>query len=246
MLRSQSPMFLSSTRSIPICCSFYNQHHQRIVQILLLLFVLMLFVLTWTIFSFHRSSIQQTEKRSIVQDETRDQSAVDMTIQRLKDMIADENKSLSSSSSSSSVLSTSVLVDLSSPLTRESLGTATWSLLHTLSALYPCHPTEQEKIHARSLINALSVLYPCKSCARHFRAFIASSPPSVDTRHSLSIWMCEAHNSVNHRLNKQMIDCNTIHELYPAKLNDCGCSVQQEEEEEEKKEESGECIVARV
>ncbi|XP_074585565.1 FAD-linked sulfhydryl oxidase ERV1 isoform X2 [Curcuma longa] len=55
------------------------------------------------------------------------------------------------------------------PLTKEELGRATWTLLHSIAAQYPDHPTRQQKHDAKELMAIISRLYPCKECADHFK-----------------------------------------------------------------------------
>ncbi|XP_077233438.1 erv1/Alr family protein isoform X2 [Tasmannia lanceolata] len=55
------------------------------------------------------------------------------------------------------------------PLSKEELGRATWTLLHTLAAQFPDHPTRQQKRDAKELMAIMSRLYPCKECADHFK-----------------------------------------------------------------------------
>lgn len=131
-----------------------------------------------------------------------------------------------STPSASHVLNTlpsSYYVDLAPPMSRQSLGAASWSLLHMIAAMYPCHPSAEQQQHALSLITSLSYLYPCHMCASHFRTLIASSPPQVQSRSALSLWMCEAHNTVNIRLNKATVNCSLISSLWPSELRECGC-----------------------
>ena len=92
--------------------------------------------------------------------------------------------------------------DLTPPLSRESLGQATWSFLHTMAAVYPEQPNELEQRAARQLLEALGWLYPCAVCADHFRSTLSARPPTVGSRRELSGWLCEVHNEVNGRLDK--------------------------------------------
>ncbi|XP_075673228.1 FAD-linked sulfhydryl oxidase ERV1-like isoform X2 [Castanea sativa] len=56
-----------------------------------------------------------------------------------------------------------------SPVTKEDLGRATWTFLHTLPAQYPDNPTRQQKKDVKELMAILSRMYPCKECADHFK-----------------------------------------------------------------------------
>ena len=78
-------------------------------------------------------------------------------------------------------------------VTREDLGRATWTLMHTLAAQYPEQPSRQQQKDVRSLVSAmflspklrtagqrqlpdldcdqvdaLTRIYPCGDCAEHF------------------------------------------------------------------------------
>jgi mitochondrial FAD-linked sulfhydryl oxidase len=53
----------------------------------------------------------------------------------------------------------------------------------------------------------MATLYPCSHCAEEFRQGIGESPPRVESRAALSIWMCEAHNRVNRLLGKSEFAC---------------------------------------
>ncbi|PSC75506.1 FAD-linked sulfhydryl oxidase ERV1 [Micractinium conductrix] len=98
----------------------------------------------------------------------------------------------------------------SSTASREEVGRATWTFLHTLAAQYPEHPTRQQKRDARNLIDILTRMYPCGECAAHFKELVGSHPPQVATRADFSLWMCEAHNIVNRRLGKPTFNCSLV------------------------------------
>ncbi|KAG1342063.1 putative FAD-linked sulfhydryl oxidase ERV1 [Cocos nucifera] len=55
------------------------------------------------------------------------------------------------------------------PLTKEDIGRATWTLLHSIAAQFPDQPTRQQKRDAKELMAIISRLYPCKECADHFK-----------------------------------------------------------------------------
>ncbi|KAJ1928088.1 hypothetical protein IWQ60_002346 [Tieghemiomyces parasiticus] len=111
---------------------------------------------------------------------------------------------------------------ISQPLGNETaralLGQSTWRLIHTTMARFPLHPTENEKGALNQFIFLLSRLYPCGDCAEHFQQLLHELPPRIDTRYEAEQWACEAHNKVNARLGKDILDCSTVHSLY-----DCGC-----------------------
>jgi FAD-linked sulfhydryl oxidase len=53
-------------------------------------------------------------------------------------------------------------------VTKEELGRATWTFLHTLAAQFPERPSRQQQRDARALMDALTRIYPCGECAGHF------------------------------------------------------------------------------
>jgi FAD-linked sulfhydryl oxidase len=58
------------------------------------------------------------------------------------------------------------------PVSKEDLGRATWTFLHTLAAQFPEHPTRQQQRDARVLIESMTRIYPCADCAQHFQAIV--------------------------------------------------------------------------
>ena len=96
------------------------------------------------------------------------------------------------------------------------IGQHSWTLLHSLGAYYPEHPSERRKQQMRDFLTLFAQVFPCGSCATHFRQLMIEHPPAVDSRQDLSLWMCNAHNSVNQRLGKPLFDCNRIQERWDA------------------------------
>lgn len=58
------------------------------------------------------------------------------------------------------------------PTTKEDLGRATWTFLHTMAAQFPAKPTKQQQRDARTLIDCLTRVYPCADCAKHFQHIV--------------------------------------------------------------------------
>ncbi|KAJ6385614.1 hypothetical protein OIU77_028738 [Salix suchowensis] len=96
------------------------------------------------------------------------------------------------------------------PLTKEELGRATWTFLHTLAAQYPEHPTRQQKKDVKELMAILSRMYPCQECADHFKEVIKVNPVQAGSHAEFSQWMCHAHNVVNRSLGKLVFPCERV------------------------------------
>lgn len=93
------------------------------------------------------------------------------------------------------------------PLNKDELGSNTWNMLHTVAAYYPDNPTDEQKQFATSLIVSLAHLYPCSICAPDFQDSVSKHPPEVNSRTSLSLYVCRLHNEVNIKLGQTLFDC---------------------------------------
>ncbi|XP_075480713.1 FAD-linked sulfhydryl oxidase ERV1 [Primulina tabacum] len=98
----------------------------------------------------------------------------------------------------------------SGPTTKEDLGRATWTFLHTLAAQYPEKPTRQQKKDVKELMAILSRMYPCKECADHFREVLIATPVQASSHEEFSHWLCHVHNVVNRSLGKLTFPCERV------------------------------------
>ncbi|KAG5526347.1 hypothetical protein RHGRI_032582 [Rhododendron griersonianum] len=96
------------------------------------------------------------------------------------------------------------------PVTKEELGRATWTFLHTLAAQYPDNPTRQQKKDVKQLMDILSRMYPCKECADHFKEILRVNPVQAGSQAEFSQWLCHAHNFVNRSLGKVVFPCERV------------------------------------
>lgn len=101
---------------------------------------------------------------------------------------------------------------------KEHLGRSTWTLIHTIAAVYPGIPSAEHKKDVINFIYLLSKLYPCGECAQHFQMLLAEYPPKVSNHDEFVQWMCKVHNKVNERLGKSIFDCKTVEDRW-----ECGC-----------------------
>eukprot|EP00210_Caulerpa_lentillifera_P006385 g6099.t1 len=105
-------------------------------------------------------------------------------------------------------------------VTREDLGRATWTLLHSIAAQYPTAPSRQQQRDAKNFVETLSRLYPCEVCAHHFQEIIKTHPPKVASNKEFQHWMCDVHNTVNRSLKKPTFNCSFLQSRWGAV--DCG------------------------
>ncbi|WUR02570.1 sulfhydryl oxidase (ERV1p) [Vairimorpha necatrix] len=110
---------------------------------------------------------------------------------------------------------------LSNKEVKERLGRSTWTLLHTMAAVYPAFPTVQHKRDTLQFIYLLSSLFPCAECAGHFQKLLSLNPPQVSSHDNFVQWLCKAHNIVNKRLNKPIQDCTKVEGVWS-----CGCEAE--------------------
>ncbi|KAI9110901.1 hypothetical protein K1719_018021 [Acacia pycnantha] len=76
-------------------------------------------------------------------------------------------------------------VKFATPVTKEELGRATWTFLHTLAAQYPDNPTRQQKKDVKELV--------------WYFPPIRANPVQVGSHAEFSQWLCRVHNVVNRR-----------------------------------------------
>ncbi|KAI8915481.1 ERV/ALR sulfhydryl oxidase domain-containing protein [Powellomyces hirtus] len=132
--------------------------------------------------------------------------------------------SLSSKASSpSSSPSSSPYQPFPCPPDSSTLGSSTWTFLHTMAAYYPETPSPAEQLSMRNFISALTRFYPCGYCADHLTTEVIRNPPTVQNNRALSTWFCEVHNEVNQRQGKPKFDCSKVFERWRdgAPGNDC-------------------------
>ncbi|KAJ7946146.1 Sulfhydryl oxidase [Quillaja saponaria] len=96
------------------------------------------------------------------------------------------------------------------PLSKEELGRATWTFLHTLAAQYPDNPTRQQKKDVKELMAILSRMYPCMECADHFKEVLRANPVLAGSHDEFSQWLCHVHNVVNRSLGKVVFPCERV------------------------------------
>ena len=115
--------------------------------------------------------------------------------------------------------------DYSSPyyyphnITCESLGDNTWSLLHSVAAIYSNHPNETEKESLKDFFDGLMYFYPSKS--ELMEEILKEHPLEYSNREELVYYMCQIHNILNKKLGKKKFSCKEAFNVWGG---DCGCN----------------------
>jgi len=107
------------------------------------------------------------------------------------------------------------------PPSKQELGQAGWTLLHTLVANFPDAPSHKQTVRIEAFLRGLGDFYPCPECAEHFRSYMSAHPVASSSRKALSLWLCGAHNEVNKRQGKEEFYCDA--DVLDARWKDCGC-----------------------
>lgn len=114
------------------------------------------------------------------------------------------------------------------PSFKESIGRATWSLLHAVADRYPSEFSEAYTREFQSLLSALSVIYPCDACREHIQSYLKEHPPRFENRAHAVRWVFNFHNAVNVRLGKPKFTAEAylrrenVAEIGGTKCGDCG------------------------
>lgn len=117
---------------------------------------------------------------------------------------------LAKTTSSVQLDDTSVKGKSTAPVSKEELGRATWTFLHTLAAQYPDNPTRQQKKDVKELVQILTRMYPCSECADHFKEVVRANPVQTGSHAEFSQWLCHVHNVVNRSLDKPVFPCERV------------------------------------
>ncbi|KAI8073193.1 ERV/ALR sulfhydryl oxidase domain-containing protein [Gongronella butleri] len=100
------------------------------------------------------------------------------------------------------------------PADVETLGRATWTLLHTTAAYYPDKPAPSQRESMKRFFESFAENYPCWFCKTDFQEAMAKEPVQVESKERLSQWLCRRHNEVNAKLNKPQFDCTKVFERW--------------------------------
>jgi hypothetical protein len=94
-------------------------------------------------------------------------------------------------------------------------GPLGWMTLHSVSAIYPENPTQEERVLLEQFVEAFRECITCPHCKQHFSGMLNryknSHPEWSSSRYHFFLFVCRAHNTVNKRLDKPILQT----------LNDC-------------------------
>jgi FAD-linked sulfhydryl oxidase len=88
-------------------------------------------------------------------------------------------------------------------------GPLGWMTLHSVSAIYPEKPTLEEKLLLERFVENYRECITCPHCKSHFSAMLntykRSHPEWSSSRFDFFVFVCRAHNTVNRRLDKPVL-----------------------------------------
>lgn len=94
-------------------------------------------------------------------------------------------------------------------------GPLGWMTLHSISAIYPENPTLEERMILEKFVESFRECITCSHCKSHFTGMLnmykRSHPEWTSSRYHFFLFVCRAHNTVNKRLDKPILQS----------LNDC-------------------------
>ncbi|KAK4216376.1 ERV/ALR sulfhydryl oxidase domain-containing protein [Rhypophila decipiens] len=109
------------------------------------------------------------------------------------------------------------------PADVETLGRSSWTLLHSIAAIYPTTPTASDQSDIKSFMKLFAKFYPCWSCAEDFQEYIQKKDVRASSRDEFGNWLCDAHNEVNKKLGKPVFDCSKWEERWRTGWKDGRC-----------------------
>lgn len=94
-------------------------------------------------------------------------------------------------------------------------GPLGWMTLHSVSAIYPEAPTREERVILEKFVELFRESITCPHCKSHFTGMLnmyrKTHPEWSSSRYHFFLFVCRAHNTVNKRLDKPILQT----------LNDC-------------------------
>lgn len=88
-------------------------------------------------------------------------------------------------------------------------GPLGWMTLHSVSAIYPENPSQEERVLLERFVECFRESITCPHCKSHFTGMLnmyrKKHPEWSSNRYNLFLFVCRAHNTVNKRLDKPII-----------------------------------------
>ena len=85
-------------------------------------------------------------------------------------------------------------------------GPLGWMTLHSISAIYPENPSQEDKLILKRFLDLFSETITCSSCKSHFKnmyqSYTIQTPTWWNSRYDLFLFIARAHNTVNLKLDK--------------------------------------------
>jgi len=89
-------------------------------------------------------------------------------------------------------------------------GPLGWMNLHSISCIYPESPTNEDKQILAKYLALFEDTITCPKCQSHFSSMVATYkkmyPNWLNTRYDFFLFVCRAHNTVNRRLDKPILN----------------------------------------
>lgn len=114
--------------------------------------------------------------------------------------------------------------DSDRPPTTEELGRSGWTILHSIASNYPHRPSKSQQDNMVSFLRHFASFYPCQACSQHMSNYLKVHHPATGSKQQIQQWLCQFHNSVNQRLNKDIFDCSLVGDKWGAGVSSCSGS----------------------
>ena len=102
-------------------------------------------------------------------------------------------------------------------------GPIGWMTLHSISLNYPLQPSYEDKLILKKFFEKFGNTISCPSCQQHFRMMFdlykQQHPEWAESRYDLFLFIARAHNTVNRRLDKPIIQ--TVEDCLTTIKNSC-------------------------
>jgi len=103
-------------------------------------------------------------------------------------------------------------------------GPPTWFSLHSITFMYPLHPSELDKYNYKNFFVSYQHVLPCSVCRKNYARHLKESPidDALKSRKDLVYWMIDLHNLVNAETGKKFMNPSKVikryEEIYGSKI----------------------------